>query len=163
MERPSFQGHPLMKDGRYMDDRFISLEYATEEELLEFANAVRKAGGADPLNALLPSFRKDRRDCLIATALNFGCSVDAEVLYGMENPTWPSGACKWHMRLHGPFDLQREKVEQIAASTDAEVFVVDYDNDDESKQYYLILPEHIGNAAYAFDQREGWTANYAIC
>lgn len=51
------------------------VEIATESELLEFCNRVRKAGGGDILPALLPGVPSSANTCLIARNLNFECSV----------------------------------------------------------------------------------------
>lgn len=50
---------------------------ATLEETLEFANAVRKAGGGTPIDALIPSIPTNSEACLIARNLNFNSRVDA--------------------------------------------------------------------------------------
>lgn len=41
----------------------------------DFCNKVRKAGGAKPLNGLLPGVPQDSESCLIANNLNFECEV----------------------------------------------------------------------------------------
>lgn len=51
-------------------------ERATFDELLEFANKVREAGGGNPLDALMPAVPEDPSQCLIAKNLNFNCQVD---------------------------------------------------------------------------------------
>lgn len=49
---------------------------AEENEVLEFVNKIRIAGGADVIDALFPSVKSDAQACLIARALNFNCSVN---------------------------------------------------------------------------------------
>ncbi len=51
-------------------------ERASFEELLDFANKVRAAGGGNPLDALMPAVPEDPSQCLIAKNLNFNCVVD---------------------------------------------------------------------------------------
>lgn len=53
-------------------------ETASLETVLEFCNDVRDAGGANPLDALLPAVPQDSKKCLIARNLNFSCSVMPE-------------------------------------------------------------------------------------
>lgn len=60
--------------GKYADER------ASLDEVLEFANTMRRAGGANVLEALLPSEPGNSQECLIANALNFGCKIKPEVL-----------------------------------------------------------------------------------
>lgn len=48
---------------------------ATLDETLAFANAVREAGGGNPLDALMPAIPQDQHQCLIAKNLNFNCYV----------------------------------------------------------------------------------------
>lgn len=50
----------------------------SEREVLEFCNKVRKAGGADMLDSLLPGIPHDGRACLIANNLNFDCQITPE-------------------------------------------------------------------------------------
>ncbi len=48
---------------------------ASPEEVLEFCNRVRAAGGADPLPALLPGDPNNPNTCLVARNLNFDCRI----------------------------------------------------------------------------------------
>ncbi len=48
---------------------------ADELETIEFANAVRAAGGGEIISALMPSSPGDASSCLIANALNFNCKI----------------------------------------------------------------------------------------
>lgn len=67
----------------------MSEERATLEELQEFANKVREAGGGNPLDALMPAVPQDPKQCLIAKNLNFNCTVQpSSTNYGddYENP-----------------------------------------------------------------------------
>lgn len=50
---------------------------ASIDELLDFANEIRKAGGGELIDELLLSKPKDSNNCLIANALNFDCEVES--------------------------------------------------------------------------------------
>lgn len=112
---------------------------ATEEELLEFANKVREAGGGDIIPALLPSYLGDADACLIARALNFQCSVDG--IYDSEED--------WAMDVH---DVELA-IELDARIPELELLLDKYGN----RTPRLKLPEHIGNAAAAFDTKTAFT------
>lgn len=140
-----------------------TLEYADEAELLSFANKLRAAGEADPLEALMPSVPGDANACLIANAVNFQSEVDGVNDGDSDNDDW-------YMFL--PSDMETDRALRIAAAIDCELLVgwEDPFNGD----HYLIkpsendtltclmikLPERIGNAARAFDKDEGWTSGY---
>lgn len=108
-------------------------EVATEEELLEFVNKGRAAGGANVLEALLPSRPKNPSSCLIANALNFGCTVNG------------SGA-QWFMHLP---KMKLDRAQKIADALGCPLHG-NYDDEDEGF-YGIELPIHITNAAKAFD------------
>lgn len=134
---------------------------ATEEELLEFVNKGRAAGGANILEALLPSTPSDRNNCLIANALNFNCEVDV-IKYHDD-----IGETTWAMIL--PPNIGEDRAKSIAEALECELSVVrsvyevglgytdtpcefDYPN----AEVRIILPRHIGNAAAAFDAEEAF-------
>ncbi len=48
---------------------------ASFEEVLDFCNRVREAGGGDPIDALMPAIPRNSNACLLARNLNFDCSV----------------------------------------------------------------------------------------
>lgn len=121
----------------------VNVPVATEEELLEFANKLREIGGAPVLPALLPSIPTKSDACLIATSLNFNCKIDASGYVLAEG---------WAMTVAD--DVFDE--EQIAAITDLMGVEPDEDEDDEGGLAWL-LPEHIGNAADAFDRGVAFT------
>lgn len=52
---------------------------ATLDEVLEFANKVREAGGGNPLDALMPATPTASTECLVAKNLNFNCRVAADL------------------------------------------------------------------------------------
>lgn len=114
-------------------------EVATEEELLEFANAIRAAGGADVLEALLPSVPKRAGQCLIANALNFSCEVRG---LGSETTTFDDGVSyRWGMFL--PHNITSAQLVELRKCLD--------------DTFYLTLPKHVGNAAEAFDTGVAFT------
>lgn len=125
---------------------------ATEAELLDFANAIRRAGGAGVLDALLPSTKGDPENCLIANAPNFGCMVapigTPEVRSaGLNGYYFPSGALRWSMVL--PKNLTDEQREALNTVEGVRVLEAQYAG--EPLHYFIPLPETIGNAAAAFD------------
>jgi hypothetical protein len=130
-----------------------SAEYATEEEVLAFANKVRKAGGANVLEALMPSVPGNANSCLIARALNFECSI--RPFYG--SPTSTGEYAYWYMEF--PPRTSLEQAAKIADAVGCECVSVPVPFID-STLYRIILPRHIGNAAHAFDERTGWPQKY---
>jgi hypothetical protein len=112
---------------------------ASFDEVLNFCNAVREAGGANPLDALLPAVPSDSTSCLIARNLNFSCTVT------------PSGdhyqAELWYMEIDDP-----QIVETIIDNVDgAEPFV------DLNGRVYatrVLLPPEIAQVAIEFDRWE---------
>jgi hypothetical protein len=129
----------------------VPMIVATEGELLQFANDLRKAGGAAPLDALLPSLTNHKRECLLANALNFSSEVDhadclatdatgefTEALKAFNTPETES--ILWGMRTTVPIAEAITKemgLTYVSGIGDTGV---------------VLLPEHIGNAAYAFDE-----------
>jgi hypothetical protein len=61
---------------------------ASFEELMEFANRIREAGGGNPLDALMPAIPQDSSQCLIARNLNFNCEVNG-------SDVQPGHWCMW--------------------------------------------------------------------
>lgn len=134
----------------FIGEAGVRIEYATEDELLDFANKIRAAGGANALDALLPSDPQKPDSCLIATSLNFGCHVVASgEVFGGSLDVEGRDEYAWAMRLPSCFSV--EESETLASAVGCE-----YDS------FYrkLILPRHIGNAARAFDLGKGWTRKY---
>ena len=128
--------------------RHTEATVATEQELLDFCNRVREAGGANILEELLPSIPGLGRECLIANALNFGCRV------------WPVRRrpdglfSEWQMQL--PENITSEQAEAIAEAVGSPVVWPKPDQWGQEPPY-VVLPEHIGNAAHAFDERVAFT------
>ena len=107
---------------------------------MEFANAVRQAGGANFLPRLTGSVPGNPWACLIAAALNFDCEIDG---YSEDPPfdTHNPDATQWAMRTTVTV------AEQLNAALDLPYKVANGGGGDA----YVLLPEHIGNAAVAFD------------
>lgn len=121
---------------------------ATEQELLDFANAIRKAGGANVIEALLPSKTSDPKSCLIANALNFSCYVDA----GPDTKLFASGQYRWFMYL--PENMSIERARDIAKAVPG--IRLRHIDDGFGTSLAFSLPEHIGNAAAAFDSGDAF-------
>lgn len=123
-----------------------SISVATEEELLEFVNRGRAVGGANILEALLPSKPGETQSCLIANALNFGCEV-----YGAPDDVKGFSSVTWAMYL--PENMEEKDALAIARALDCEYMAPRHDaTEHEGHKQCIILPEHIGNAAAAFDE-----------
>lgn len=125
-------------------------EVATEEELLEFCNKVREAGGANVLEALLPSEVNMPSACLIANALNFGCSVRGFYKEGDKDNFHPDGDGSYLWGMYFPRNMTDEAIEKVAAAVDCRI---DRGWDGER---VMVLPKHIGNAAAAFDSGDAF-------
>jgi hypothetical protein len=110
------------------------------KKLLKFANAVREAGGGNPLDALMPSVPQDPKRCLIAKNLNFNCEVvghpdDNRVVVGN----------RWIMIT------TRDIRDKIAAKLGLKP--IDYRDEDTSRMRYgVVLPRDIGQVASDFDR-----------
>lgn len=112
---------------------YRKLEYASEEEVLEFANSVRKAGGGEALPALLPAKAQDSYSCLIAKALNFHCRIE------ITDEVFVSGDYQWIMRVDSD-ELARKIANHCHLRTK---------RDDDGLT--VKLPKRIGNVAAVFD------------
>jgi hypothetical protein len=132
---PEIIDFPLVRDERGVvrwAERSGVAAVATEQELLDFCNRLRRIGGADLLPALAPGRTGDAESCLIARGLNFGCTVDGK------------GDDLWEMETYQSFT--DEQVEAITALMGDDPYSGDYDC------HCWTLPKHIGNAAEAFDR-----------
>lgn len=122
---------------------------ATFEELLEFANKVREAGGGNPLDALMPAVPSSSSRCLIAKNLNFNCTVGSVQAKSSDH---------WVMAV-----TTKEIRDKIADALNLETIdTVDWgykyglpDDPDGSYNkidvYGVILPDNIGQVAAEFD------------
>src|SRR5690349_15016190 len=148
----------------------LELERAPLDEVLAVCNEVRKAGGANPLDALLPATPSDPNGCLIARNLNFSCYVqggspydeaahDATVAAGYfadldEPPSFdefldngsPSEDQPWIMYVDD--DEVRGKIAQALGWALIQV----YDDCGDEVTWGLLLPPRIGRVAMAFDR-----------
>jgi hypothetical protein len=123
---------------------------ATLQETLDFANKVREAGGADALDALMPSSPQEPGACLIANALNFSCEIsgaaDDRVIGAADS--W--GKDRWAMHLEGAKAI--EQAHKIADALSLKVKVV---HDDlfyaQRNRAKILLPVEIGQVAQDFD------------
>jgi hypothetical protein len=105
-------------------------ERAEIDEVIEFANKLREAGGGEVINELMLSKPQDSDSCLIANALNFSSFVNDD--YGV-----------WAMHPQDSFIT-----EKICDSTGLpKVFGGDYDNE----LVGVELPHKIALVAMAFD------------
>jgi hypothetical protein len=128
----------------------VPMVVATEGELLQFANDVRKAGGAAPLDALLPSLTGQKKECLLANALNFRSEVDhADCLAATTDEFLDRLRAFNCTGAEGTLWGMRTTVE--IATTIAEKMDLTW-VPGMGGTGVVLLPEHIGNAAYAFDE-----------
>lgn len=114
---------------------------ASFEELLEFANKVREAGGGNPLDALMPAVPCDPKACLIAKNLNFNCKVEG---YGDDG--------RWVMWIDNDLDEDGYSLSPISTRI-AEA--LDLELVDVNRQYRrsgVLLPPEIGQVAADFDK-----------
>jgi hypothetical protein len=139
---------------------------ATLEEVHQFANAVREAGGGNPIDALMPAVPVSGQECLIAKNLNFNCSV-----FQIEHLL----SARWAMILD-----DKDTRDRIATSLD--LASVDIDNTIQENGFYgdnipyfdhkyhpescwaIILPAEIGAVAHEFDEWRSaiiWTSTDA--
>lgn len=124
----------------------VTRPVATKEELLEFANTVRTAGGAEVLEALLPSRPNNAQRCLIANALNFSCAVAP--CGGDHDATVERFRDQWEMSF--PENMERERIEKIGEAVGCKI-IETVGVLSGTTTCTMILPPHIGFAADAFD------------
>ena len=124
---------------------------ASVEEVLDFCNKVRKAGGAKPLNALLPGVPSDPDACLIAQNLNFECMVMGPNTGATREDRRKVKAAGGKEKIWCMF-IRDEKVrDKIAAALD--LVAVNFDEGDGFEPpFAVILPQKIGNVAENFDK-----------
>lgn len=154
---------------RQLEVAGYKLPVATEDELLEFANKLRRAGNASLLDALLPSVQGDTHKCLIARNLNFDSMVEPE----FSEKRYADGSGVWVMTPTLNYRLKRkdsqvadieranEQVRALAKAARLRTITIQervYDktrefdwHGEEVERVKIKLPKHIGNAAAAFD------------
>jgi len=115
-------------------------ERASFDELLEFANKVRAAGGGNPLDALMPAVPEDISQCLIAKNLNFNCAVNGGSGGG------------WVMHLEDEATARKIADELgLPYRTDVYESYEDENGYEVQLRHGVELPEAIGNVATDFD------------
>lgn len=119
---------------------------ATLEQTLDFCNAVREAGGAAAIHALMPSEPQAASACLIARNLNFGCTVDTIT----SDDDDVNG--RWAMSIDD-LDVAERVAEKLNLTLWDEYEDRVYEAG-HSASATLLLPHRIGQVAYDFDQ---WT------
>lgn len=117
---------------------------ATLEETLEFCQRVRKAGGGNPLDALIPAVPSDSEQCLIAKNLNFNCSVT-----GINISPLITGQSPWAMT----FDPENVGIrDAIADELGLEKANYEWVGGLRHPIVAVILPPEIGQVAADFDE-----------
>lgn len=131
---------------------------ASLEEVLEFCNIVREAGGGELITDLMPGEPGAATQCLIAKNLNFNCRVAnghiehrdyIRYLEDRERQGYYAGEPRWMMSL-----MDRDTAYSIAAATGMQV----YESSGYNEICHLLLPALIGRVASAFDEsiEVGW-------
>lgn len=109
--------------------RYGDVPTASDEEVLDFCNKVRAAGGANPLDALVPDcYPEDASQCLVARSLNFSCEVSPK----KSNKT----VSHWTLEIENSVILDR-----IASELNLK----------KASEYSVWLPAEIASVAYEFD------------
>ena len=130
-------------------------ERATLSELHEFANAVREAGGGNPIDALMPAVPEDTSKCLIARNLNFNCEVMGADDYGVEDEdAWVMATDDREVRNRIAKALHLRKLNRKTNHY--------YDDETTPPEYAVLLPKRIGKVAADFD-RAGQILNTIRC
>jgi len=111
---------------------------ATLDQLKDFANKVREAGGGNPLDALMPAVPSDIDQCLIAKNLNFNCKVNTDGPHE-----------DWIMVLE-----DKTIRDNIAKALKLKVYDIPCDDEEDElfREYAVILPVAIGRVAAEFDE-----------
>lgn len=126
---------------------------ASNDEILEFCNKVREAGGGKPLDALLPGIPEDSQSCLIANNLNFECTVggpagEAVTPEDQRILNRAAAYAGWFMSVS-----DKEVRDKIAESLGLEkVDTHEPYEEGDDMWYSVLLPKKIGNVAANFDQ-----------
>lgn len=110
---------------------------ATLTEVLDFANRVREAGGANPLDALIPAVPEEPNECLIAKNLNFNCQVDGVNGFIGASADYNGAWC---------MIADDDTVATIAAALKLDIIT------DRYERKAVVLPRGIGAVAAAYDE-----------
>lgn len=135
------------------------------QHVLEFANKVRNAGGANPIDALMPSVPEDSSACLIARNLNFSCDVEPiSFLRAGTDIDNIDPRAHIHGDAWGMFVEDEDVLERIAEATGlpvvhAPVLTWTYDEGSDVEGSYAVdhlrsgieLPDELRDVAQSFD------------
>lgn len=111
----------------------------SEEEVLDFCNRVREAGGTDVLEALLPGDAGLGESCLIAKNLNFSCNIrPGRIPEGHDNID------NWVMIIK-----EEDIAKKISSAMDMEI--IGHETSGFWPGYRLSLPSEIAEVARNFD------------
>jgi hypothetical protein len=108
---------------------------ASLDELRDFCNRVRQAGGAKEIDDLMPAVPGQTEACLIAKALNFSCQVGALI----DPDDYPKDPEAWAMQVR-----DEELAHKI--SKECKLPVIDKD-----EYYEVVLPKKIYRVAQIYD------------
>lgn len=122
---------------------------ASLDELLEFANKVRVAGGGEILEKLMPGVAANGAACLIARNLNFHSAV----LPQSDGSYWGMYVTDEKIRNKIVQELNLEIIPNRTVWSD-QIDIFHKYGDDESmiEVYGIRLPDEIGKVAHAFDR-----------
>jgi hypothetical protein len=135
----------MLFDDIYMDSGKV--EPWPIKDVLDFCNIVREAGGANPLDSLMPAVPEDTHKCLIARNLNFSCEVMPTK--GHDNISW------WAMYLNDE-ETRDQIVEALRKRYPTNNFQTT-DRPSLNRSYGFFLPPELAAVAYEFDQ---WSVSH---
>lgn len=142
----------LWNGSNHINIKFIE-ERASVQEVIEFANTVREAGGGNIISELMPSDPNEPDSCLIANALNFNCSirpdedvVEVEDLWSYENEYEEGGADLLYHSEWCMFVENEELAQKISNAIGTKYVVAPV-----IESYGVVLPDEIAYVAIAFD------------
>lgn len=134
----------------------------TEQEVLDFCNTVRTAGGADILDSLLPGIPLNSQSCLIANNLNFDCRIEPEaepdnfegwnMILTNEVRDDVTGALVRHDESVNVLEIAEKISEGSGMFVNYEMSTVD--------EAYITLDSDLAEVAYAFDNAHETYASY---
>lgn len=135
-------------------------EVATIEEVTEFCNKVRVAGGANAIDSLMPGIPANSNSCLIAKNLNFNCEVEQDLNNWdgqFDKLGYDEEESVWTMTIRGSNAVDiGKKIEKNVE----DIVLYSYEEHEyggcEYKEAVLVIPAKIGRVANAFDE---WVKN----
>lgn len=131
-------------------------ERASLEQVREFCNTVRKAGAANPLDALLEAVPQESNACLIAKNLNFSCQVGGPTSH-LDDYSYE---VRKRLGFTPPERFAAEEVwamiveDQVLADKISEAIQSEYKtiNTRYGNKYEILLPYKLGLVAAAYDR-----------